>query len=82
MADIKETKDELVEVTLSRPFTTNGEVFGYENQTRDGKKVRVFTGKAKVPAGIAEDLNRREAEYKEYLAGLNRDKGGENQVSL
>jgi hypothetical protein len=79
-------QDKLVEVTLSRPFTTNGVVHGYETQdvvdekTGKTRKAQVFTGKAKVSPELAEDLERREAEYQAYLVDLNRDKGGQVPV--
>lgn len=75
-------QEKLVEVNLSRPFTTNGVVHGYEDQVQNGKKVKVFTGKAMVSPELAEDLNRRDAEYKQYLDELNRDKGGQVPVVL
>lgn len=81
MAEAPKTP-ELVEVTLDRPFTTNGEVLGYEKQTRDGKNVLVFTGKAKVTPEVAEDLERRKEEYRNYEASLHRNKGSDSPVFL
>ncbi len=78
MAEAKE----LVEVKLDRPYSTNGQVFGYEDQIKDGKKVKVFTGIAKVTGDVAEDLERRQAEYRAYEASLNNNKGHEIPVIL
>jgi hypothetical protein len=82
MADSTEKKEELVKVYLDRPYSTNGVVYGYEMEERDGRQVRVFTGVATVTPAVKEDLERRQAEYRAYEAGLHRDKGGEVPVFL
>lgn len=74
--------EKLVEVKLDRPYTTNGVTYGYEDDVRDGKKVKVFTGKANVPKEVADDLESRQATYREYEAGLHRNKGSDNPVFL
>jgi len=71
-------KETLVEVTLDRPFFTNGVAFGFEQKTIDGKKVNVFTGKAKVTQDVADDLNERNGRYRTYENSLHRDGGTSN----
>ena len=55
-----------VEIEITRPFVTNGKMVGVE--IIDGKQV--FTGKAKVPMDVADDLKRREHEYDQYEKSL------------
>ena len=52
MAD---TTPKEVEITLDRPFVTNG---------------KVLQGKVRVPMEVADDLKRREHEYSQYEKGL------------
>ena len=52
MADkpkVEEVKEKLVEIELSEPFITNGDVFG--------------PGKIRVTEAMAEDLERRQKEF-------------------
>lgn len=73
----------LVEITLKRPFYTNGVTYGFEEKRIDGKKVNVFTGKAKVTQDVADDLLERDARYDAYEASLHRDGGkSDTQVDL
>ena len=77
------TDDALVEITLKRPFYTNGVAYGFEKKTIDGRKVDVFTGKAKVTQDVADDLAERDARYEAYEASLHRDGGkSDTQVEL
>lgn len=87
MADTKPTEStsasSLVEITLKRPFYTNGVAYGFEKKTIDGRKVDVFTGKAKVTRDIADDLTERDARYEAYEASLHQDGGrSDTQVEL
>ena len=75
MAETKQ-KEELVEVQLDQPYITNGVAHGVE--VIDGK--RVFTGKALVSPELAEDLQRRMGESREYKEHLLRDDGEQIQA--
>lgn len=86
------TSEKLVEVKLDRPYTTNGSIYGYEEddqpivmrvgEVRGRGKQQVFTGRALVKPEIAEDLNRRQDEFRAYERDLHNNKGQSIPVEL
>lgn len=86
------TSEKLVEVKLDRPYTTNGSIYGYEEdgepivmrvgEVRQRGKQQVFTGRAIVKPEVAEDLNRRQDEFRLYERDLHNDKGRSQAVEL
>lgn len=63
--------DKKVEVTLDKPYNTNGYYHGH----KDGDPRKAFIGKTTVNEQDAADLEQRKAAYAKYDASRHRDNG-------
>lgn len=92
MAQETTSETKMVEVKLDRPYTTNGNIHGYEEdgepivmrvgENREKGKKQIFTGRALVTKELAADLNRRQDEFRAYERSLHLNQGREMPVEL